>query len=164
MELDIGTILTVVRLANKEETFNEFCFDVTEDSKIINLKKAKDFFISNNLPLTKEALEADKLYSYKLQRHPQLKTKYTKGDYIVVSAGHILNSSDFIASNDRMVILEVLDDIEFETTITLTTIGDPRISNALRDYVDNHLVKIHEISGNLLYNLTVSIPTINDPL
>lgn len=161
MELDIGTILTIVRLANKEEAFNEFCFDETSDARVINLRKTKAFFEKYNLPLTKEALEADKVYSYKLQRHPKTKTKYTKGNYIVVVAGHILNSSDFIASDDRMVILEVMEDIEFETQVTLTTIGSPKINKALRGYIDNHLVKVHEVSGNLLYNVTVGIPTVN---
>lgn len=156
-------ILNIIRLAGDqiEKEFNSECLveDETTGIRGIDPLKVEKLFKKYKLPTTPDQLEAAKEFNFKLQNHPNLKTKYNKGDHVVIMIGHVMSTGDFIESPDRTLIIKVKESIEFERNVDLNSGNEDSIERALGYYLKNDLIEIINVTGNMVFNVGVCIPS-----
>ncbi len=160
IELTGSEILNVVRMTGKISEFSENCYYQEDGISLLDDKKVKEFFAKYNLPTNREELDASKVHTFKIQNSSNLKVEYKKGEFAVLCAGSILNSNDFINSSDRLIIVKFLEDMTFDTTITLTSANMDSLTVALIPFIENFMIEIFPVSGTVMFNPGVNLPVI----
>lgn len=159
MELELSQIFDVVRLVGLMDEFNQECFDVEEDDKLLSKVKTQAFFEKHDLPMTTKDFEDRKVVNF----HNPLKNNlsYSKGDVIVVSPDRVLDSHDFINKGSELLIVEFLEDIQFGN-ITLTTDVQGSLESALQPYANNNMIAITKVNSSVVFIPTLKLKEDND--
>lgn len=151
IKLGRNEIREVIQLTGLADAFNKAVW-VEADGKIeMSEVRLNEFWKAHKLPMTSEDYKSRLRHNFQLAKHPSLIRRYRKGEFAVVSFDSIAGSGDFIGATGRLMIIEFLEDIEFEKDLLLTCRSGESYREALQPYLQNDLIKLHSVNGAMLF-------------
>ncbi len=151
IKLGRNEIREVIQLTGLADAFNKAVW-VEADGKVeMSEVRLIEFWKAHKLPMTTEDYKERLRNNFQLAKHPSLIRHYRKGEFAVVSFDSIAGTGDFIGATERLMVIEFLEDVEFEKDLLLTCRSWESYQEALQPYLQNDLIKLHSVSGVMLF-------------
>lgn len=142
-ELQLDEMVDIVLKTEHAAAFEKECLIHSEDNAYPewDLVKAAKFLKEHELPTTRAEYKAATRYAFNPVHPKQLKV--TKGSHVILSSDGILNTAAFIQDvGTEIIVIKVLEDFEFDSSLGLVSGPQRSIIQALQPYLDNQLIEI----------------------
>lgn len=157
IKLGRNEIREVIQLTGLADAFNKAVWVENDGTVEMSEVRLNEFWKTHKLPMTSEDFKKRLRFNLQLAKHPSLIRRYRKGEFAVVSFDSVTGSGDFIGAADRLMVIEFLEDVEFEKDLLLTCRSGESYHEALHPYLQNDLIKLHGVSGVMLFKPLVTL-------